>query len=623
MKFDVPNFFAIGDEAYQNGRQRAQQRGVQNALAQAEGDPAGAQNELIRYGATDQANALAARQRQQVAEAAETATLARRKTLGAQAAGGDIPGAQKAALSAGDTEFNGALQKLSDQQLAEHDRKMNIVGGFLSTLADVPLAERQALVKQYAGPLSQQTGLTPEQIAAYPLDDNGLKIGITQAVGYTKASEMEKARREGQGEGVVVDGVLVNKLTGKPMYAPEKIEHVPVTDDVYRRPGIGGATSSAARAPSADAPRGLRNNNPLNLRPLANGQWDGQTGVDDGNYAKFGSEQDGWNAAHKNLQAYGSKHGINTVAGVINRWAPAGDNNQPQVYAATVANALGVAPEAPINLQDAATREKLLTAMSQVELGRPYAGPAAQPSSGRPGGFELIRKGEAKDDNELELSPDITQQLAETFITTGQMPALGTRAGPARQAILNKVGEIRKAGGIDGYKAAEDQASYRANRSALTQVSRQLNMVQSFEKTAIKNADLALALAPKGSGPTGSPVLNRWIQHGRKSIAGDADVAAFDVAVGTFADEYAKIVTGSTGAAGSTDSARAEAYRRINGAMSPAQLRSVISTMKLEMGNRMDSLHEQEASLRTTLSANPGAPKAAAPAVKADPLGLR
>jgi hypothetical protein len=224
----------------------------------------------------------------------------------------------------------------------------------------------------------------------------------------------------------------------------------------------------------------------------------------------------------------------------------------------------------------------------------------------------LARQRLAQEAAPVTLTPDTVQQLAEQVVAGAPLPALGMgkAATEARQTILNKVGEIRKAGGIDGYKAAEAAASYGANKSALGQVSKQRNMIESFENTAVKNADLALSLAPKGGGPSSVPVLNRYIQAGRKNVGGDADVAAFDAALGTFADEYAKVVSGNTGSAGATDSVRAEVHRRINGAMNPAQLQSVISTMKAEMKNRSASLVDQEAGLRSTLSAHGNAPAA-------------
>ena len=127
---------------------------------------------------------------------------------------------------------------------------------------------------------------------------------------------------------------------------------------------------------SAPDSRAARNNNPGNLTPLANGQWEGQTGTD-GHFATFATPQAGAAAADKNLAAYGSLHGINTLAGVINRWAPPGENDTA-AYVAQVAKATGIDPNAHIDLSDPATRAKILPAMFAVEGGGSGAHVSAQ-----------------------------------------------------------------------------------------------------------------------------------------------------------------------------------------------------------------------------------------------------
>jgi hypothetical protein len=109
--------------------------------------------------------------------------------------------------------------------------------------------------------------------------------------------------------------------------------------------------------------RGVRNNNPLNLEATVN--WSGMTG-NDGRFATFGSMEEGFAAADQNLQAYANKHGINTVSGIINRWAPPTENDS-RAYAATVAGALGVNPDDPLDMADPAIRSQLVQAMARVE----------------------------------------------------------------------------------------------------------------------------------------------------------------------------------------------------------------------------------------------------------------
>jgi hypothetical protein len=136
----------------------------------------------------------------------------------------------------------------------------------------------------------------------------------------------------------------------------------------------GASTSAAptempAAAPvSADLPRGLRNNNPLNIE--AGGFTQGQPGFSgsDGRFARFETPEAGIGAANKLLDVYQNKHGLNSVNGIINRWAPAADGNNVNSYAAAVAKQLGIDPNAPISPE---MRPQLIAAMGQHENGRP------------------------------------------------------------------------------------------------------------------------------------------------------------------------------------------------------------------------------------------------------------
>lgn len=57
------------------------------------------------------------------------------------------------------------------------------------------------------------------------------------------------------------------------------------------------------------------------------------------------------------------------VLGVVSRYAPAADNNNPAAYAARVARELGIAPNTPLDMSDRAFRTRLATAMERVETG--------------------------------------------------------------------------------------------------------------------------------------------------------------------------------------------------------------------------------------------------------------
>lgn len=165
--------------------------------------------------------------------------------------------------------------------------------------------------------------------------------------------------------------------------------------------GVSAAAGSSQTPPSApaataqaNAPRGIRNNNFGNLMALPNGhQWAGQVGTDPSGYAVFATPQDGINAATTNLQSYANKHGINTVAGVISRWAPAGSNNTPN-YIHYVAGSMGVDPNQPLNMSDPNVQKGLTNGIFSFEngpqamaaLGQAGAGQRGQQASTPPAG---------------------------------------------------------------------------------------------------------------------------------------------------------------------------------------------------------------------------------------------
>lgn len=228
----------------------------------------------------------------------------------------------------------------------------------------------------------------------------------------------------------------------------------------------------------------------------------------------------------------------------------------------------------------------------------PAASVAAAPAPA-PGGARIV----AHNDEGL-LSGPALDLAAQKYNNNGEAPPVGNGALGAinRTRIMTRAAEMAAATGDTGAEQNARQAAVHSAGDALTQATTLRSSVQGSEQTALRNADLAMSLAPKGGGQTNSPVINRWIQHGRVAVAGDPDVAAFNAALGTFVDEYAKIIGGSTGGgAGTTDAAHRTAESRVNGAMTAQQLQSVVATMKTEMANRTASLQAQEASLKGTI----------------------
>jgi hypothetical protein len=214
------------------------------------------------------------------------------------------------------------------------------------------------------------------------------------------------------------------------------------------------------------------------------------------------------------------------------------------------------------------------------------------------------------------LDDDSIRDAVKEFRDTGKMPALGMGSSIIRKQILTERSrELREEAG----SVAQDitrQSDIHSLQQALTILERSHANVANFEGTALKEADLTLQKAERGAAVGGVPMANRWIQAGRTSIAGDPDVAAFNAAMVSFKNEYARIMSSPTATGGQTsDAARAEADTLINGAMTKGALVSVIDTMKQGMRNRIDTINDE---LKATqdriaeLASQPGKPAAPA-----------
>jgi len=92
-------------------------------------------------------------------------------------------------------------------------------------------------------------------------------------------------------------------------------------------------------------PRGIRNNNPGNLRDMGSG-WSGQVGRDEKGFCIFATANDGIRAMAQTAISYEIKHQIHTLAAFGDRWAPVSDNPGAKKgeYGARLAKQLGVSP---------------------------------------------------------------------------------------------------------------------------------------------------------------------------------------------------------------------------------------------------------------------------------------
>ena len=130
---------------------------------------------------------------------------------------------------------------------------------------------------------------------------------------------------------------------------------------------VGDVTNAAASTATAiaESPRGIRNNNPGNIRRTSD-RWRGQSATqNDAEFVQFDSPVDGIRALVKVLRSY-KRAGVDTVRGIIQRYAPPSENDTG-AYAQHVASRLGVGLDTPIDVENKKTAHAIVVAITRHE----------------------------------------------------------------------------------------------------------------------------------------------------------------------------------------------------------------------------------------------------------------
>lgn len=115
-------------------------------------------------------------------------------------------------------------------------------------------------------------------------------------------------------------------------------------------------------------PRGIRNNNPLNIRKGC--KWIGLKPTQtDKEFCQFTCMVYGIRAGLITLRTYICKHKCNTIEKIISRWAPRKENDTA-AYIRAVAKRTSLATDLPLRIEDKKELCSLVSAMIEVECGR-------------------------------------------------------------------------------------------------------------------------------------------------------------------------------------------------------------------------------------------------------------
>jgi hypothetical protein len=173
----------------------------------------------------------------------------------------------------------------------------------------------------------------------------------------------------------VLTGAIVADIAGIADFINRPSGNIPNSDfergeiERYRKehglPPMHPTTLEAYPGSNSLSPRGIRNNNPLNLEYREN---QGAIGSD-GRFGVYSTMAEGIAAAERQLLLYQDRDGLNTIRGIISKWAPPNENDTAS-YIAAVSAAMGVGPDVPLDLRNRQTAESLISAMIRRETGQ-------------------------------------------------------------------------------------------------------------------------------------------------------------------------------------------------------------------------------------------------------------
>ena len=209
------------------------------------------------------------------------------------------------------------------------------------------------------------------------------------------------------------------------------------------------------------------------------------------------------------------------------------------------------------------------------------------------------------------LNPDALDTQADLFNATHQLP-VGYRNAPDARAIMNRAAERAKEQGLKPGDLLSSAAGQRAASTSLTNLTKISDAAKSYERSATDELNLAVSLIPKTPEPLNSQLFTEWGRQGSAALGG-VDVPKYQAALISALDEYAKVLTGATGAAGSTDTARNQALALIPPGATSDQIPAIVEVLKQGMRFKVDEYDTQLADIRKRIGGGAGSVSAPKP----------
>lgn len=180
------------------------------------------------------------------------------------------------------------------------------------------------------------------------------------------------------------------------------------------------------------------------------------------------------------------------------------------------------------------------------------------------------------------VDPNAVTFGVDYFLANGVLPP-SARNAHLQNAIMAQVTTVLKRAGVTQDDITNKRLGIHARGQAANVLAKQGALTDVNEATVNGSMDILQGLLDKGAaGPTNMTSLNEVIQWGRRQ-GNNADAANLVNAISTVANEYARVMTGTTGGAAATDGARNEAAQRILLGYNQGTIEAVMGQMRQEM----------------------------------------
>ena len=583
--------------------------------------------------------------RQKITDQRADDQYANTQTAGQQAASGDLAGAQKTALGAGNFATLDHLDTIDDRTKAQAADDAEFVGRLVPALQTIDGSDGGAARREAARPYLIARGATDAQINAHDFSDNGLALATSASMSIKDRLAQQREDREANKPITAADGAVLTsdghggyqtiytpgtkpltQVVTDPVTGAVRVVNVPGTPGQSVAPGsIGGSIGAGGFAAIDNG-----------FEKGAEGGYadrDGASGapVNFGINQKFNPDVDVKSLTPDQAQnirktRYWDQSGAAnqpTPAGqavvydtAINMGVPTaqrmisetgGDPQKMLAWREARYRSIATNPANAANLPNWLQRNNDLRQYvgqmvqgQQPAQGQAPAGPTITDLGGSSGpiwkqatvngvvGQMNQRTGEfhpIQGAGDADPNDPAVDNAARLYVLTGKMPAMGQGGSSLRKAILEKAAGYSanlSAGQIAGLRS-----QYAAHSASLTQLQKQREQIAAQEDTALNSWDNYLAASQNAPGQTSIPLLNNALQAwGRHT--GNPQVTAMDNARTPAIDETTRVLTsGPSGNGQITDSATAHQNMILDPGASIGQKHAARDALKRDMDGRL------------------------------------